>query len=64
MAGLRTEQDKFTQKELGEILASEESLVRGQYVLDVGEDKLVKLSQVKKYWINKRDFEQATGFKG
>jgi hypothetical protein len=47
-------QDRFDQEEVFEILR-QRKLDVGQYVFDVGRDGTVKISQMKKTWIQKRD---------
>ena len=49
-----TKQDTYTASELGKIF-TEQGLEKGQYQLDVGEDRNIKFSRVKKQWIQKDD---------
>ncbi len=52
---LKGTQDKYTKAEFMEAL-SKCQLSKGQFVLDVDESENIKLSKIKKYWIQKEDF--------
>jgi hypothetical protein len=49
-------QDTFTMEETAELIKGG-LLSRGQYVFDISEDGKVKISQMKKRWLQKEDVE-------